>query len=239
MMENSLAIGLTGISKKFTLHHQKPTLVESFFVRKKEEFWALRNINLKVKKGEKLGIIGPNGAGKSTLLRIITGIICPTTGEVKTQGRIASLIDLRAGFHHDLTGEENIFVNGLLLGMSRKEIKEKFDKIIEFSGIRKFIDSPLHTYSNGMVLRLGFSVAVHCDPDILLVDDVITVGDKNFQKKCAERFKRLYSQGKTIIVVTHNLNFLKKFTQRIVWLDKGRIKAKGAPKEIIKRYQNA
>jgi ABC-type polysaccharide/polyol phosphate transport system ATPase subunit len=235
-MEN-FAVKLSSISKKYILHHEKPTLVESFF-KKKEEFWALKNINIKIKKGERIGIIGSNGAGKSTLLKIITGITSPTYGQVCTNGKIASLIDLNAGFHPDLTGGENIYINGLLLGMSKKEIKRKFNKIVDFSGIHKFIDTPFRTYSNGMALRLGFAIAVYSEPDILLIDEVISVGDNDFQKKCRKKFSEFFSSGKTLIVVSHSMNLISRITNKCIWMEKGSIKDIGNSEQIIKHYKS-
>lgn len=234
-MRKNVAISLKGVSKKYILHHEKPTLVESLFKRK-EEFWALKNINLEIKKGEKLGIIGPNGAGKSTLLKIITGITIPTKGELETNGRIASLIDLEAGFHPDLTGEENIYINGLLLGMTKKQVKKNFNKIINFSEIKKFIDSPLHTYSSGMKLRLGLSIAVHSSPDILIIDEVITAGDEEFRKKSYLKMEDFFKHKKTILFVSHNLSAIENLCPKTLWLEKGKIKAIGPSKKSIAEY---
>lgn len=235
---NNTSIKLSHISKKYILHHEKPTLAESLFT-KKEEFWALRSINLIVKKGEKLGIIGPNGAGKSTLLKIITGITDPTKGRVVTTGRIASLIDLEAGFHPDLTGEENIYINGLLIGMPKKQIKKHFNTIVRFSGIRKFIDSPLHTYSTGMKLRLGFSVAVHSNPDILVIDEIIAAGDEKFRKKSYQKMQEFFRRKKTILFVSHNLDVIQKLCPNTLWLDKGRATLLGPSKKVIARYKRS
>jgi len=232
----SLAINLKDVSKKYLLHHYKPTLAESLFTRR-EEFWALRDISFEVEKGEKLGIIGPNGAGKSTLLKIICGITAPTSGQVATEGKIASLIELEAGFHPDLTGQENVSVNGLLLGMSRQEIKKKFKQIVSFSGINKFIDSPLHTYSSGMKARLGFSVAVHSDPDILIIDEVITAGDEQFRKKAYKKMEEFFQEKKTIIFVSHDLRTIEKLCPQTLWLEKGKIKALGPSRDVIKSYR--
>jgi lipopolysaccharide transport system ATP-binding protein len=230
-----IAIKLTNISKKYILHHEKPTFVESLFKRK-EEFWALKSITFAVKKGDKLGVIGANGAGKSTLLKIITGITVPTTGEVEICGRIASLIDLEAGFEPDLTGEENIFINGLLLGMKKQEIKRNFKKIVNFSGIGKFIDSPLHTYSVGMKLRLGFSVAAHSDPDILIIDEVLSAGDEEFARKSYQKIQEFFKAKKTIIFVSHNLGAVQKLCPQTMWLKNGRIKVIGSSKEVVFQY---
>ncbi len=229
------AVRLTTVSKKYILHHEKPTLAESLF-RKKEEFWALRNIDLKICKGEKLGIIGPNGAGKSTLLKIVTGITTPTRGKVEVNGRIASLIDLEAGFHPDLTGEENIYINGLLLGMTRSEIEKNLKKIIRFSGIGKFIDSPLHTYSSGMKLRLGFSIAVHSNPDVLIIDEVISAGDEEFKKKSFSKMQEFFRAKKTVLFVSHHLRTVSKLCPKTLWIDKGKIRGFGPSKKVIREY---
>jgi len=233
---DNIVIKLSGVSKRYILHHEKPTLAESLF-RKKEEFWALRDVSLAVKKGDKLGIIGLNGAGKSTLLKIIVGITVPTRGEVETKGRIASLIALEAGFHPDLTGEENVYINGLLLGMSKQRIKESFKSIVNFSGIKKFIDSPLHTFSAGMKLRLGFSVAIHADPDILVIDEVIATGDKEFEKKSYKKMQEFFKKKKTILFVSHDLKAVKKLCSKTLWIEKGRVKLFGPTKKVIARYK--
>lgn len=238
-MKNNLAIKLTNISKKYTLHHQKPTLVENIFkVGKMEEIWALKEINLEIKKGEKVGVIGDNGSGKTTLLKIITGITNPTKGNVQVSGRIAALIDLDAGFHPELTGEENIYLNGMLLGMNKNEIEKKFDKIIDFSGIGKFIDAPFYTYSSGMAFRLGFSIAIHSDPDILLLDEVLAAGDQNFRKKSYQKIQSFFKEGKTILYISHDLNNLERLCNQAVWLDNGQIKAIGNCQKTITLYKN-
>lgn len=232
-----IAIKLTGISKKYILHHQKPTLVENIFkVGKKEAIWALKDINLAINQGEKIGIIGNNGSGKTTLLRILTGITHPTTGKLQINGRVAALLDLDAGFHPELSGEENIYLNGMLLGMSKDEIKTKYIQIIEFSGLGKFIDAPFYTYSNGMALRLGFSIAIHSDPDILLLDEVLSVGDQDFQEKSYQVMQNFFKKGKTIIFISHHLENIKKLCDRTILLNKGKIEMDGASKTIIKSY---
>jgi len=234
-MDEKIAIRLSNISKKYILHHEKPTLIESLFV-KKEEFWALRKINLVVKKGERLGVIGANGAGKSTLLKIIVGITAPTTGEVEVKGKVVSLIDLEAGFYSDLTGEENIFINGLLLGMTTKQIKKNFNSIVNFSGIRKFIDTPLHTYSDGMKLRLGFSIAAYSEFDILIIDEVTSYSDEEFRIKSYQKMKEFLKMKKTIIFVSHNLDILKQYCSKMLWLKKGRIVLLDSTEKVIFRY---
>lgn len=216
-------IKLNSIGKKYIIHHEKPTLVENIHrVLKKqgvEEYWALRDVNLTIGKGEKVGFYGPNGAGKTTLLKIISGITCPTVGKVRTTGRIISLIDLEAGFHPDLTGQENIFLNGLVIGMSKEEIQSKFKSIVKFADIGDFITAPLYTYSNGMKLRLGFSIAIHADPDILILDEIITVGDENFSKKAVKILKSMFRKKKTILLVSHNLDFLKENCDRLIYVN--------------------
>lgn len=218
---HSIAVQLTNISKKYEIHHEKPTLVEKFVKGANETFWALRDINLTVKKGERVGIIGPNGSGKTTLLKIITGIATPTSGAVETNGRIVSLIDLEAGFHPDLTGEKNIYLNGVLLGMKREKIDRLFPLIIRYADIRQFIDAPLFTYSQGMILRLGFAIAVYANPDILILDENISVGDEDFQQKTQKTILQFFRQGKTILVASHWLEFVRKNCQRIILMNKG------------------
>lgn len=216
------AIQLINVCKRYTIHHEKPTLAEHLLNRKREEFWALKNINLKIRKGEKLGIVGPNGSGKTTLLKIIAGITSPSSGNVLTSGKIVSLIDLEAGFHPDLTGIENIFLNGMLLGMKQNEIKRNLKAIIEFADIGQFIDVPLFTYSEGMKLRLGFSIAINANPEILILDESLSAGDDNFQKKSLTKIQDFFNQGKTILVVSHWWDFIKKNCDTIVNLKKGR-----------------
>lgn len=231
------AIKIQNLSKKYFLHHEKPTLVENIFrIGKKEKIWVLKNINLEIKKGEKIGIIGDNGAGKTTLLKIISKITNPTKGKIEVNGRLATLIDLEAGFHPELTGEENIYLNGMLLGMKKKEIKENIDQIITFSGLGKFIDAPFYTYSSGMALRLGFSVAIYSKPDILLIDEILAVGDQEFQKKSYQAIQKFFHEGKTIIFISHNLPLVAKLCPKIIWLERGKIKMVGKSKEIIKAY---
>lgn len=235
--KKEISIKLTKVSKQYTLHHQKPTFAENVFRRsKKEIFTALSNINLTIYQGEKVGIIGQNGAGKTTLLKIIAGITTPNTGKVITNGKIVSLIDLEAGFHPDLTGEENIFLNGMILGMSKREIKNKYQEIVNFADIGQFIDAPLYTYSSGMKLRLGFSIAVNADPDILVLDENISAGDQNFQEKSIKKVDEFFRAGKTILVVTHWLEFLEENVGRIIWIDDHKIKRDGG-KKVLKEYR--
>lgn len=215
-----VAIRLTGVTKQYILHHEKPTFSEKILKPKKKEiFTALNDINLTIYKGEKVGIIGPNGAGKTTLLKIISGITTPNSGKVETFGRIVSLIDLEAGFHPDLSGEENVFLNGLVVGMTKKEIQDKFQSILDFADIGKFIDAPLYTYSAGMKLRLGFAVAVHADPDILVLDEGFVAGDQNFQEKSSKKIEEFFQSGKTVLIVSHWLEYLEKVCQNFIYID--------------------
>lgn len=235
-MKKKLLIQLKNVSKDYVLHHEKPTLVENLFnFNNKENFRALDNLNLEIHQGEKIAIIGRNGAGKTTLLKIIAGITAPNSGKVKLNGRLVSLIDLEAGFHPELTGEENLFLNGLLIGMTKSELKAKAKSIIDFADLGKFIDSPLYTYSQGMKLRLGFSIAVHSDPDILLLDETIGVGDKDFREKSMNKIKEFFEANKTIIMVSHWLDFLEKHCQRFIWVEGGKIKGDGG-KKVLKEY---
>lgn len=223
-----IAISLTDVSKIYTLSGERPTLVETIFSRKKKkQFKALDKINITIHKGEKIGIIGHNGSGKTTLLKLIAGITTPTSGTIKTNGTVASLIELTAGFHPDLSGRENIFLNGILVGMDLKEVKNKLNKIIEFADIGQFIDEPLYGYSEGMKMRLGFSVAVHADPSILILDEYIGTGDANFQKKSGEKIEQFFREKKTILLVSHWTEFLKKHCDKILHLENGKKKFYG------------
>lgn len=205
----------------------------------KEEFWALRNISLEINRGDVVGIIGANGAGKSTLLKILTGITPPTEGEIIMRGRIASLLEVGTGFHPELTGRENIFLNGAIMGMTRREIARKFDEIIAFAGVEQFLDTPVKYYSSGMYVRLAFSVAAHMEPDILLVDEVLAVGDAEFQKKCLGKMEEVtQKEGRTILFVSHNMTAIERLCGKCVLLEKGKIKAFDTTEKIIKTYLN-
>ncbi len=234
-MKKNLSIKLTKVSKQYQLHHYKPTLVDQF-VNGTKTFIALDEVNLSIKKGEKIGVIGDNGAGKTTLLKIIAGITQPTLGEVEVSGKVVSLIDPEAGFHPDLTGEENIALNGLLIGMSKREILQKKQQIIEFANIGEFIHTPLYTYSAGMRMRLGFSVAIHSDPDILLLDEGVLAGDLTFRLKLNKKIDDLFESGQTVIVVSHWLEYLKEYCEKIIWIQKGGINKIGGF-ELIDEYE--
>ncbi|MBU4455198.1 ABC transporter ATP-binding protein [Patescibacteria group bacterium] len=203
----------------------------------KEEFWALKDINFTVEKGEAVGIIGANGAGKSTLLKILTGITPPTTGEIRMQGSVASLLEVGTGFHPELTGRENIMLNGAILGMKKSEIIKKFDAIVEFAGIEKFLDTPVKYYSSGMYVRLAFSVAAHMEPDILIVDEVLAVGDAEFQKKCLGKMGEItQKEGRTILFVSHNMGAIRSLCSRTILLSEGKIVKDSHTDEVINYY---
>jgi ABC-type polysaccharide/polyol phosphate transport system ATPase subunit len=198
---------------------------------------ALRGVNLEVRQGEVFGIIGKNGAGKSTLLKFIARVLHPTEGRVWVRGRVAPLLDISAGFHPELTGRENVFLNGTLLGLSRKEITDKFTGIVDFAELWDFIEAPLRMYSSGMMARLGFAVATAVEPDILLIDEVLAVGDEAFRRKCAERMQRFRRRGTTILLVSHDMNTVKQLCRRAVWLNKGEIKLLGPASEVVAQYE--
>lgn len=205
----------------------------------KKRFTALDRISFDVYKGECFGVIGKNGAGKSTLLGLIAGVLKPDKGDVIVRGRISPLLELGAGFHPELTGRENIVLNGVLLGMTKKEVLNKIDQIIEFSELGEFINQPIRTYSSGMVMRLAFSVVAHLDPDILLIDEILAVGDVRFQKKCIEKIENFRKNGVTILFVSHSLEQIKKMCDRVMWIDNHQIKAIGKPEEVCKLYQES
>jgi lipopolysaccharide transport system ATP-binding protein len=203
----------------------------------REEFWALRDVNVEITQGEVLGIIGPNGAGKSTLLKILSRITEPTRGRVRIRGRVASLLEVGTGFHPELTGRENIFLNGVILGMRRAEIARKFDAIVNFAGVEKFIDTPTKRYSSGMYVRLAFAVAAHLEPDILIVDEVLAVGDAAFQKQCLGKMNDVAKQGRTVLFVSHNLAMVAHLCQRCVLLRDGSVDADGRTDDVIAEYR--
>ena len=204
-----------------------------------ETLWALKDINLQVHQGDILGIVGRNGAGKSTLLKILSDVAAPTSGEVKIRGRIASLLEVGTGFHPDLTGRENTYLNGAILGMSRQEIRRKFDEIVDFAGIEQFIDTPVKRYSSGMYVRMGFAVAAHLDPEILLVDEVLAVGDTEFQKKCLNKMDDLYKGGRTILFVSHNMLAIRSLCPHAILLENGSISLYGQTEQVINSYLEA
>ncbi len=199
-------------------------------------FEALRGVSFDVSAGKTFGIIGRNGSGKSTMLKLIAGIGKPTSGRVVVNGRVSALIELGAGFHPEISGRENVFINGMMLGLTRREVASRFDEIVSFAELESFIDAPVKTYSSGMYMRLGFSVATHVDPDVLLVDEVLAVGDEAFTHKCLDRFADLRRRGRTVLLVTHSLELVSRFCDEAVWLDTGRVRAQGDPRRVIDAY---
>src|SRR5947209_11709779 len=201
-----------------------------------ETFPALTDVSFKVTRGTTYGVMGPNGSGKSTALKLVAGITRPTSGTVRVEGRISALIELGAGFHPEISGRENVFINGIMLGLTKRQIHERFDDIVDFAELREFIDAPVKTYSSGMYMRLGFAVAIHVDPDVLLVDEVLAVGDEGFTHKCLDKFAEFRRRNKTILLVTHSLSLVERFCDEALWLDAGRIKGSGDPKRIVGAY---
>ena len=213
-----------------------PRLLRAW-TRPRTDFWALRDVSFEAHRGESLGIIGHNGAGKSTILKLIAGITAPTAGEITIRGRLAALIEVGSGFHPELTGRENIFLNGSILGMSRREIADKLDSIVDFAGVQPFIDVPVKQFSSGMYVRLGFSIAAHLDPDILLLDEVLAVGDAAFQSRCLERIDEMRAAGVTIVFISHDLGSVERICDRVILMDHGRIVDEGLPRHVIDGYQ--
>jgi ABC-type polysaccharide/polyol phosphate transport system ATPase subunit len=205
-------------------------------VAPREEFWALRDVTFSLKRGEVLGLVGMNGAGKSTLLKILSRVTVPTTGSFVVRGRLGALIEIGAGFHPELTGRENIFLNGAIMGMSRREVQAKFDRIVAFAEVERFIDTPIKHYSSGMQMRLGFAVAAHTDPDVLLIDEILAVGDASFQAKCLNKLAELKEQDKTIVLVSHNLSNITDHSKTVLWLDRGRVRMMGEAEAVVDAY---
>jgi ABC-type polysaccharide/polyol phosphate transport system ATPase subunit len=203
------------------------------------DFWAVRDVSFDVKRGEALGIIGHNGAGKSTILKLLANITTPSSGEITINGRLAALIEVGSGFHQELTGRENVYLNGSILGMRRREITDKLESIFDFAGVRQFIDTPVKRYSSGMYVRLGFSIAAHLDPDILLLDEVLAVGDAAFQAKCIRRITELKEAGTTIVFISHDLGAVEAFCDRVLLMERGQLVANGTPHEVIHEYQES
>lgn len=239
--QNEIVISCKNVNKKFKLFYDKAnTLKEKLLFFKKrntnDELEVLKDVSLDIKKGETVGLIGTNGSGKSTLLKMIAKILYPNSGTIEVRGKLASLIELGAGFHPDFSGRENIYFNSSIFGLTKDEIDKKIEKIIDFSEIREFIDNPIRTYSSGMYMRLAFSIAVHVEADILLIDEILSVGDQHFQQKCFNKMRELKNQGKTIVLVTHSMDQVKEFTTRAVWLQNGKIRMDGNPDEVVDTY---
>jgi ABC-2 type transport system ATP-binding protein len=229
-----------GLSKRFRLYHDRNQSLKAAIMRGRrasyEEFWALRDVSLEIAEGVTYGFIGTNGSGKSTLLKCIARILVPDEGSTTTRGKVSALLELGAGFHPELSGRENVYLNGSILGLPKAEIDRRFDDIVGFAGLERFIDSPVKNYSSGMYVRLGFSVAINVDPDILLVDEVLAVGDEEFQRRCNERFADLRAEGKTLVVVSHSLGSVRAICDEAAWLDDGVLKAHGSTGDVIDQY---
>jgi len=237
------AVRVSELSKKFRLYHERNQTLKSAILRGRtswhEDFWALQDISFDVLEGHTHGLIGSNGSGKSTLLKCLAKIYWPTTGSIEYRGRMASLLEVGSGFHLELSGRENIYLNGSILGMSKKEIDRKFDEIVDFSGVERFLDQPVKNYSSGMYVRLGFSIAIHVDPDILVVDEVLSVGDEDFQRKSFQKFLEFKKRGKTIIMVTHTLPVVEEICDSATWIDRGSLQLTGPAVEAVKAYQDS
>jgi lipopolysaccharide transport system ATP-binding protein len=244
----NIAINVEELSKQYQIDHAgksqslRESLVDLLTLRsfrnrpEKETIWALRDVSFSIKQGETVGIIGRNGAGKSTLLKTLSKITFPTSGKINVNGRIAALLEVGTGFHQELTGRENIYLNASILGMSKREVDRKFDAIIDFSGVEKFLDTPIKRYSTGMRLRLGFAVAAHLDPDILIVDEVLAVGDAAFQKKCMNAMADMREGARTVLFVSHNMAAVENLCQRCIWMDGGKVRMDGDSRRVIEAY---
>lgn len=234
------AVVVDDVSKHFRLYHDRNQSLKAIVMRggraRFEEFWALRDVSLEVPQGSTFGFIGTNGSGKSTLLKCIARILTPDAGSITTRGKVSALLELGAGFHPELSGRENVYLNGSILGLSKAELDRRFDDIVEFAGLERFIDSPVKNYSSGMYVRLGFSVAINVDPDVLLVDEVLAVGDEQFQRRCNERFADLKAQGRTIVVVSHSLGTVRSMCDSVAWLDNGILRSVGSAAGVIDEY---
>ncbi len=237
------AIEVHGVSKRFRLSTDRQSSLKEKVIHHRKrakpvDFWALSDIDFDVAEGHTVGLIGHNGSGKSTLLKCTGGILQPTTGEIRVRGRLASLLELGAGFHSDLTGRENVFLNGSILGLSKRDIAKRFDDIVAFAELEKFIDQQVKHYSSGMYVRLGFSVATNVDPDVLLVDEVLAVGDESFQRKCLDRIKTFQREGRTIVFVTHGADLVRQICDRAVVLDQGKMMVHGTPSEAVRVFRD-
>ena len=235
------AVRVDDVSKKFRLYHERNQSLKSAILRGKtsrhDDFWALQNVSLDVAEGSTHALVGSNGSGKSTLLKCLAKIYWPTSGTIGYRGRMASLLEVGSGFHLELSGRENIYLNGSILGMSKKEIDARFDSIVDFSGIEKFLDQPVKNYSSGMYVRLGFAIAIHVDPDILVVDEVLSVGDSEFQKKSFDKFLEFKNLGKTIILVTHTMQVVRDICDTATWINQGTHVVTGDANSVVDRYE--
>lgn len=238
------AITVTDLSKRYFLQGPGPRTFQEAILRTlgaarhRQPLWSLRDVNFQIAPGEPVGIVGRNGAGKSTLLRLICGLERSTYGHVQLEGRVTALLELGAGFHPDLSGRQNLYVSAIVSGLRRQEVDARYEEIVAFAGIEPFMDQPLRTYSAGMQLRLGFAIAIHVDPDILIIDEVLAVGDYEFQQKCLERIEAFQSQGKTLLLVSHDMASVRRFCNRAIWLQKGKLLADGPVEQVIAAYES-
>ncbi len=234
------AIEVDHVTKSFKIYYDKASTLKEHLIfwkrNKSEKFTALKDINLTISKGETVGLVGVNGSGKSTLLKLMTKIIYPTKGHIITHGKLTSLLELGAGFHNDFTGRENIYFNASIFGLTKKEIDKRLDEIIEFSELKDFIDNPVRTYSSGMYMRLAFSIAINVDAEILLIDEILAVGDQHFQEKCFKKLHELKESDKTIVIVSHDLDKIKSLCTRAIWINEGVVAMDGAPDDVITEY---
>jgi len=237
---SSAAVTVDGVSKRYRLYHERNNSLKAAAMRGRraryEELWALRDVTLAIPKGSTFGLIGENGSGKSTLLKCMARILRPDEGVIHAEGKISALLELGAGFHPELSGRENVYLNGSILGLSKRQLTERFDEIVAFAGLEQFIDSPVKNYSSGMYVRLGFSVAINVDPDILLIDEILAVGDAEFQRRCAEKFADLKASGKTIIIVTHALSTVRDLCDEVALLEHGLLQGVGPPNQVCDQY---
>ncbi|MGH3849202.1 MAG: ABC transporter ATP-binding protein, partial [Pseudonocardiaceae bacterium] len=234
------AVVVEDLSKRFRLYNERNNSLKATILRGRravtQDFWALRDVSFVVPEGTTFGLIGENGSGKSTMLKCMTKILQPDAGRVQVEGKISSLLELGAGFHPELSGRENVFLNGAILGVGQRALRERFDEIVDFAGIGPFIDEPVKNYSSGMYVRLGFSVAINVEPDVLLVDEVLAVGDESFQRKCAEKIAEIQAQGKTIVLVSHSMGSVQNICDQVAWFDHGRLRQLGPARDVIEEY---
>jgi ABC-type polysaccharide/polyol phosphate transport system ATPase subunit len=237
------AVVVDGVSKKFRLFHERNQTLKSAVMRGRrivaDDFWAVRDVSFTVPHGETFGLIGRNGSGKSTLLKMLARIYQPDEGRVVLNGRVSSMLEVGSGFHPELSGRENIYLNGSILGLTRKQVTARFDEIVDFSGVETFIDQPVKNFSSGMYVRLGFAVAVHTEPDILIVDEILSVGDGAFREKSRKKFAEFTGQGRTVILVSHSLTQIREMCEHAAWMHEGRVRALGPVDEVVEAYESS
>ncbi len=235
------ALAVNGVWKSYRLYHERNQYLKAAILKGRraryEEFWALKGVDFSVPTGSTFGVIGSNGSGKSTLLKVMAGILEPEKGTVEIEGRVSALLELGAGFHPELSGQENVYLNGAILGLTKKEVAARYDDIVEFAGLADFIDTPVKNYSSGMFVRLGFAVAAHVDPEVLLIDEVLSVGDESFQRRCAEKIDEFRRDGRTIIFVSHGLSQVEQLCRDVAWIERGELRMLGPAADVIHAYQ--